>query len=248
MGGKNSTVVWHDANMEKAVYETIIGAYLTTGQRCSCTSKIILHKKIKDQFISNFHKTAKQLTIGHWSTNSFMGPLISQESVEKYLRFQEIAKREGAESLMRGKTLDVGKPGFYVTPSINIVNQFNKNSTYQKNEIFGPNVAIYTVEEIDEALDIVNASGFGLAMAIFTKSKSLYEKSFLDANVGLLNWNRTTNGASSKMPFGGVGKSGNDRPSGHFAVQYCTIPVASLEDVSELDKDKMMPGISYEFK
>jgi succinylglutamic semialdehyde dehydrogenase len=248
MGGKNSTVVWSNADLEKAVYETIVGAYMTTGQRCSCTSKVILHKNIRDKFIENFHETAKKLTIGHWSENPFMGPLISQDSVDKYLRFQEIAKREGAESLMRGKTLELKKQGYYVTPSINIVSKYNKDSLYQKNEIFGPNVAVYSVDDIDEALDIVNADGFGLVMAIFTKDKSLYEKCLIDAKVGLLNWNRTTNGASSRMPFGGIGKSGNDRPSGHFAVQYCTVPVASLEDLGQLDKNKLLPGITYTFR
>src|SRR6185437_3872115 len=162
---------------------------------------------------------AKKIGIGHWSTNSFMGPLISKESVEKYLRFQEIAKREGAESVMRGKTLDVGYDGYYVTPSIHVVNRFNTESVYQKNEIFGPNVAVYTVDDFDEALKIVNASGFGLVMALFSKDRSLYEKALLDAKVGLLYWNRTTNGSSSRLPFGGMGKSGNDRPSGHFAIQ-----------------------------
>ncbi len=247
MGGKNSTVIWSDADMKKAVYETLVGAYMTTGQRCSCTSKVIIHRSLRDQFIETFHDNAKKIAVGHWSTNSFMGPLISKDSVEKYLRFQEIAKREGAECIMRGKQLDVGYEGYYVTPSIHTVDRFNRESVYQKNEIFGPNIAIYTVDEIDEALNIVNASGFGLVMALFTKDRALYDKAFLDAKVGLLNWNRTTNGSSSRLPFGGMGKSGNDRPSGHFAIQYCTIPVASLEDPTALPI-KFPPGLPYEFK
>lgn len=247
MGGKNSSLIWSDADLEKAVYETIVGAYMTTGQRCSCTSKIILHRSIRDRFIENFHETAKKLSIGYWEENPFMGPLISQDAVDKYLRFQEIAKREGAECLMRGKTLDLARSGYYVTPSIHLVSKFDKTSTYQKNEIFGPNVAVYTVDDFDEALEIVNAGGFGLVMAIFTKDRTLYEKSLLEAKVGLLNWNRTTNGASSRMPFGGIGKSGNDRASGHFAIQYCAIPVASLEDFGPFDKNKLLPGINFNF-
>ena len=105
MGGKNTTIVWSDADLEKAVYETLVGAFMTTGQRCSCTSKVILHPAIKEKFLKNFHTSAKKLTIGHWSKNPFMGPLIDVGSVEKYLRFQEIAKREGAEPLMHGKHL-----------------------------------------------------------------------------------------------------------------------------------------------
>lgn len=248
MGGKNCTLVWKDADLKKAVYESILGAFLTSGQRCSCTSKLILHKDIYDKFLDSFYQTAKKLSIGHWSENPFMGPLISEDSVEKYLRFQEIAKREGAESMMRGKSLDYKFDGNYVTPSIYLVPQFNKQSVYQSCEIFGPNVAVYKVDDFDEALEINNSSGFGLVMAIFSKDRSLFEKSLLDARVGLLNWNRTTNGASSRLPFGGMDKSGNDRPSAHFAVNYTTVPVASLEDLTPLDESKLLPGVQLHYK
>lgn len=248
MGGKNSSLIWKDADLEKAVYETVVGSFLTSGQRCSCTSKVLLHKDIYDRFIDSFYETAKKLTIGHWSKNPFMGPLISADSVEKYIRFQEIAKREGAESMMRGKALDLDHDGYYVTPSINLVSEFDAKSVYQKSEIFGPNVAVYKVEDFDQAIEITNSGGYGLVMALFSKDRSLYEKALIDAKVGLLNWNRTTNGASSKLPFGGMGKSGNDRPSAHFAVNYCTVPVASLEDMGTFDHSKIMPGINFEFK
>ncbi|MCB0390168.1 MAG: succinylglutamate-semialdehyde dehydrogenase [Bdellovibrionales bacterium] len=248
MGGKNSTIVWKDADLEKAVYESILGAFLTSGQRCSCTSKIILHKDIYEKFVDNFYQTAKKLTIGHWSENPFMGPLISEDSVEKYIRFQEIAKREGSECLMRGKSLDYKYDGHYVTPSIYLVPKADELSVYQNCEIFGPNVGIYKVEDFDEALEINNSGGFGLVMALFSKDRQLFDKALIDAKVGLLNWNRTTNGASSRLPFGGMGKSGNDRPSAHFAVNYTTIPVASLEDLTPYDSASIMPGIDYNFK
>lgn len=244
MGGKNATVVWDDADMEKAIYETLIGSYLSSGQRCSCTSRIVLNEKIADQFTERFYQAAKKLTIGHWSENSFMGPLINASAVEKYIRFQEIANREGCESMMRGKVLDLKYKGYYVTPSIHLVPKFDPNSVYQKSEIFGPNVAIYKASNFEEALNIVNSTGYGLAMALFSKNRELYEEALLKARVGILNWNRTTNGASSKLPFGGMGKSGNDRPSADFAVQYCTVPVASLEDPTPFDQTKMLPGVS----
>jgi succinylglutamic semialdehyde dehydrogenase len=248
MGGKNATVIWDDADLEKATYETLVGSFLSAGQRCSCTSRILVHKRVRDRFVDNFYAAAKKLTIGHWRENVFMGPLIGADAVDKYIRFQEIAKREGAESLMRGKSLSLPHDGHYVTPSINLVPKFDPQSVYQKTEIFGPNVAIYSVEEFEEALTIVNSTGFGLVMALFTKNRALFERALLEARVGLLNWNRTSNGASSKLPFGGMGKSGNDRPSAHFAVQYCTVPVASLEDNLPYDPAKNMPGLTFEFK
>ncbi|MEL4383057.1 aldehyde dehydrogenase family protein, partial [Shewanella algae] len=86
------------------------------------------------------------------------------------------AKREGAESLMRGKALALEHDGYYVTPSINIVEKFDPKSVYQKSEIFGPNVAVYKVSDFDETMMIHNSSGFGLSGAIFTKDRSLYER------------------------------------------------------------------------
>lgn len=248
MGGKNATIVWDDADMNKAVYESLVGAYMTSGQRCSGTSRIILHPKIADEFTEKFYQAAKKLSIGHWSENPFMGTLINEAAVEKYIRFQEIANRENCESLMRGKSLDLKHKGHYVTPSIHLVKKFDPNSVYQKSEIFGPNVAIYQSDNFDEVMNITNSTGYGLAMALFTKKKELYDEALFKARVGILNWNRTTNGASSRLPFGGMGKSGNDRPSAHFAIQYCTVPVASLEDPTAFDASKVLPGMNLDMK
>lgn len=247
LGGKNATIVWDDADINKAIYESIIGSFVTAGQRCSCTSRIILHKKIADRFIEKFYDTAKKLTIGYWKDDPFMGPLINADAVEKYLRFQEIAQREGTERLMRGKALDTGRQGYYVTPSICLVPQFKPESVYQKSEIFGPNVAIYQTDDFDEALKINESTGFGLVTSVFTKQKALFDETCLRGRSGLVNWNRTTNGASSKLPFGGIGKSGNDRPTAQFAVYYCTVPVASLEDQAPFDpKAAQLPGVNYQ--
>ena len=246
MGGKNASIVWKDADLNKAIYESTIGSFISAGQRCSCTSRIVLHSKIYDQFVEKFYETAKKITIGHWSENNFMGPLINAGAVEKYLRFQEIASREGCERLMRGKELETSHSGHYVTPSICLTKKFDPNSVYQKSEIFGPNVAIYKVDEFEEALQINDSTGFGLVTSVFSKSRELYEEAANKAKVGMVNWNRTTNGASSRMPFGGLGKSGNDRPTAHHAVYYCTVPVSSLEDTTGFDPNASMPGLSYE--
>lgn len=248
MGGKNATIVWNDADLKKAVYETLIGGFMSAGQRCSCTSRVILHKSIFDQFVERFYAAAKKIKIGHWREDVFMGSLISADAVEKYIRYQEIAKREGAESLMRGKALNLEHEGYYVTPSINLVKKFDEKSVYQKSEIFGPNVAVFSVDTFEEALAINNSAGFGLVMSLFTKDMALYQKALIEAQVGVLNLNRTTNGASSKLPFGGMNKSGNDRPSGNFAIQYCTVPVASLEDFTPFSESGMPPGLNFEYK
>lgn len=247
MGGKNSSIIWSDADFNKALYETLIGSFVSAGQRCSCTSRILIQKDIADKFVDEFYKAAKKLKIDHWSNNPFMGPLINGASVEKYLRFQEIAQREGAEKIMRGKALEIDNhQGHYVTPSIYRVKGYDSKSVYQTHEIFGPNVVIYTVDSLEEAIEINNAPGYGLVTSLFSKDRKKFETVFNQSKMGLVNWNRTTNGASSRLPFGGLGKSGNDRPAGHFSVYYCTVAVASLEDSSPFQNDSQLPGMDFE--
>lgn len=251
MGGKNVSLVWKDAILDKAVYECIVGAFSTAGQRCSCSSRILVHKDLSETFIEKFLKVAQNLSIGHWSRDVFMGPLVSQQALEKYFYFQKIAKQEKAQALLEAQKLsreyfDSQFSGHYVTPSVHLVKS-SKESVYQKSEIFGPDVAISIVDDIDEALAINNSTGYGLVMSIFTQDERLYKKSCRQAKVGLLNWNRSTVGANSQMPFGGLGKSGNGNPSGHFAVYYCTTPLASIQDQNEFHQDKILPGIQWVF-
>ncbi len=245
MGGKNTSIVWQDAQLDKAVFESLMGGFLSAGQRCSCTSILFVHENIYDDFLHKFYEAAKKIKIGHWEEEDvFMGPLISNESVEKYITFQQIAVREGAECIMRGKRLEMKTPGNYVSPSIHTMKNYNSDSIYLTQEIFGPNVAIIKINDLNHTLACINSSHFGLVCSIFTKSKALYEKAYKTLNVGLLNWNRTTNGASSRLPFGGTKKSGNHRPSAHHAVYYCTSPMASLEDHTDYNKIVLPPGMS----
>ncbi len=244
MGGKNSTIVWEDAHRNKAVHESLIGAYISSGQRCSCTSRLFVHKNIIREFVQEFHRRAKKLSVGHWSKNPFMGPLVSERSRDNYLHFMNKAVDEGCLKVMGGESLELETPGFYVTPSLYQASHFNPDSSYQNTEIFGPSVVIYEIDSLDEALTASRAGGYGLSLAIFSKNRKNYQHCLEESRVGLLNWNRTTNGASSRLPFGGQGKSGNDRPSAHFAVYYCTVPVASLEDHNDFDPRKTLPGMN----
>lgn len=245
MGGKNAAIIWDDADLEKTIYENVIGSFLSAGQRCSCTSRMYVHEKIYDEYVDKFRKLSTGLKIGHWQQDNFMGSLIDEDAYQRFFRFQEIAEREGALPVLMGEKVETGFDGYYVSPSIFAVPEANDQSVYQKTEIFGPNVAIYKVNDLDMALSLVNKSNYGLSSAIFTKDKKNYDKALSALDVGLLNWNRTTNGSSSKLPFGGTKKSGNGQPSAHFAVYYCSTPMASLEDETQFDKSQIMPGIDY---
>ena len=166
--------------------------------------------------------------------------------MERYIRFQDIALREGAERIMRGKQIDLDHKGYYVSPSIYLINESKKESVFEHEEIFGPAVALYVVDSFEEAMFLANDTAYGLASSIFTKSRETYLRAFDEIKAGIINWNRPTCGASSKLPFGGEKKSGNGWPSGHFAVYYCTSPVSAIEDDTEFDSSKIATGIVIE--
>lgn len=247
MGGKNTSIVWKDANFEQAVNENLVSAFVTSGQRCSCTSRVFVHEALYDQFLESFYESAKKIKIGHWSEAPFMGPLISESMVANYTRYQEMSTREGGRCVMRGKALELDYPGHYVTPSICEMDDYNPKSVFQKTELFSPNVTFYKVTDNHrpEMYNWINDPGFGLAASLFSSDLELYEEVFNEVKVGVLNLNRGTVGASARMPFGGIGKSGNDRPSAHFAVNYCTVPVASLEGEKGREMNMSFPGIEF---
>ncbi len=249
MGGKNSAIVAEDANLDWAVYETLTGAFMTAGQRCSSTSRILVHKNLFDQFVEKFHARAKAFTIGHPLENPFMGPIIDESAIEKYLKFLGIASREGCEVIMRGKRIEKEHKGFYVTPSICLVRSNTiatvKKSVYQQTEIFGPNVAIYSYETEEEAIALANATQHGLVASVFTSDRTKYKKIAEDLRVGLINWNRSTVGASSRLPFGGLKRSGNHFPTAVTATTYCTYPIASLEVAEPKSIGTTAPGLNW---
>ena len=249
LGGKNSTIVCDDADLDWAIYETLTGAYVTTGQRCSSTSRIMVHRSLLDQFVQRFHDHAKAFSIGHPLDNPFMGPLVDEHASEKYLKFLGIASREGCDVVMRGKQLDTDYRGHYVTPSICLVRDNSlanvKKSVYQQTEIFGPNVAIYAFDEIEEAVELANATQYGLVFSAFTKSHAKFEAMAADLNAGLINWNRSTVGASSRLPFGGLKRSGNHFPTAVAATSYCAFPVASLQVAEPRPVANPLPGLNW---
>ena len=252
MGGKNSAIVWEDARLDETIYETLMGAFLTAGQRCSATSRILVHNKILSQFVQRFHDRAKAFSIGHPLENPFMGPLIDQGSVDRYLKFLGIANREGCELVMRGKVIETAFTGNYVAPSICLagsqsVDQIRK-SVYQQTELFAPNVVILGVDDLQEAIDKANATQYGLVASVFTQSQAIYQECFENLEMGLINWNKSTAGASSRLPFGGLKKSGNHFPTALNATLYCSSPVSSLEvrEMPSLEKTVLKtPGLNW---
>jgi len=232
LGGKNPAIVHQDADVDLALAELLKGCFLTTGQRCTSTSIVAIHRSLANEFIERFHHYAKKLVIGHpldKSPEPFMGPLVDQHAVDSYLLFMGMAKREGIEEIMRGKQLSREKVGHYVSPSIHLAKSFDSKSHFLASEIFGPNCTFVPFDDIEEGIHIANATEYGLASCLFTQDRKVYEKCLLEVDSGLMNLNRSTCGASPKLPFGGVKNSGNYRPAAVATIDACVYTMTSLE-------------------
>ena len=251
-GGKNASIVMHDCDIEEAVSELVFGAFVSTGQRSNGIRRIFVSDKISDRFIEMFHTKSKKLKIGHpldeyKGHKPFMGPLISDNAMQNYLRLQGIAQREGAELLMRGKDIEVESyKGYYVTPSIHITDDINENGVYNKSEIFGPNVSIKKFSDVEEAIKSHNTCEYGYGLSIFSQEKNVIGEIVRKCDVGQVFINTITLGESVKYPISGYGKSGNGRPEGFYNSFYLKRPVViykkhavrSVLDISEYNEIK----------
>lgn len=227
MGGSNAAIICGDCHLKQAVIECVRSAFATAGQRCTCTRRIIVDASIADAFIQLFAKVASTLTIGSGDSDEpiFMGPLISSAARESVLAFQSRRVREGAVSILPATMLD--REGWFLSPGVVQVQRFD---TMTDEEVFGPLVQIAVACDDDDAITQANASQFGLAAAVFTASEERWRRIAPQIRAGCINWNVGTAGASSRLPFGGLGRSGNHRPAGAFSPDYCATPIAHLEE------------------
>ncbi len=229
MGGNNAAVVMPSANLRQAVLECLRAGFATSGQRCTCTRRIILHRTVADRFIAAFCKAASTILVGPGRATEpvFMGPVVSEQAAMAVLQFQHDLARRGGQVLVESTRMS--RPGWFVTPGVVRVERFTLD---HDQEVFGPLVQIAVVNDLDEAIGQTNASRYGLAASIFTADDGEYERFFHAARAGCINRNTGTTGASSKLPFGGLGRSGNHRPAGAFSVDYCAYPVANMVETS----------------
>lgn len=221
MGGQNMAIVLADADLDQALEGVLLGAFLTTGQRCTCTSRVLVAREIADQFIARLLAGARALSVGDPFGDAFMGPMASTLDRERVDILCAAAVTAGAEVLLPPVP---NGPGAFRGPSIHLITP-DHASDYTREEVFGPDLAVTVVDDLDAAIAVVNASPYGFSTSVFTARKAAFEQVYRDTRVGCVNWNRSTNRASGAMPFGGVGRSGNYRPAGSDAVRYTTYPV-----------------------
>lgn len=239
MGGNNPSVVMNDCHLKQAVVECVRASFATTGQRCTCTRRIIVQREISEKFIPAFCKATSTLIVGAGNSKEpvFMGPLVSEAAVNDVLKFQVELVNNGGQILVEATKID--RPGHFISPGVVQVDKFTIDRDC---EVFGPLVQISIVDDLDQAIKQANATHYGLAASIFTADDAEYEKFFNSARAGCINRNTGTAGASGKLPFGGLGLSGNHRPAAAYATDYCAYPVANMV---ELSSDAAIPSGMY---
>ncbi len=237
MGGSNPAIIMPDADLRQAVIECVRCAFITAGQRCTCTRRLIVHEAVAGRVIPAVCRAASALIIGDPRSKHpvFMGPVISEQARKDILDAQDAMLRGGGEALVQATAAgrDAAQGGWYVSPGVIRVERFTRDSDLAAHagadvEVFGPLLRISIVANEDEAVEQANATRFGLAASVFTKDADVAERMQARLRAGCININTGTAGASSKLPFGGLGLSGNHRPAGAFSVDYCAMPVAGM--------------------
>lgn len=242
MGGNNPLVVWDVADHHTAALLTVQSAYLSAGQRCTCARRLIVSDGADgDVFLEQLVMIIKGVRVGAFTDRPepFMGPVISKEAAAHVVATQESWLAAGAKAIIRAEHLDVNTG--LVSPGLIDVTALTNR---EDEEVFGPLLQVIRVPDFDTALNEANATRYGLAAGLFSDDAALYDRFREEMRAGIINWNQQLTGASGAAPFGGVGRSGNHRPSAFFAADYCSYPVASIE-LSELKPPAQLPpGLS----
>ncbi len=210
MGGKNPQIVLADADLDLAVRGAIWGAFGTSGQRCTATSRIIVEKPVLKKFTEKFLKEAKKIKVGNGLKKGvFMGPIINGRQMTKILGYIDKGKKEGARLLLGGHRLS-GKEyskGFFIAPTV--FGNVTKNMTIAREEIFGPVVCIMEAKDFMDAVNIANSVDYGLSWSIYTTNINKAFRAMKLAESGIFYVNAPTIGAEVHLPFGGVKGTGN---------------------------------------
>jgi succinylglutamic semialdehyde dehydrogenase len=240
MGGNNPYIISSVQNIQAAAYLTIQSAFLTSGQRCTCARRLIIIDSPQSKtFLSTLIKMAESIRVGAYtdSPEPFMGPLISAAAASMLISKHDSLIRQGAIPILPLKILSKG-PAF-LSPGIIDVSAI----TSPDEELFGPLLQVIHVPNFTAALEIANRTKYGLAAGLLSDKPKEYELFYKYVKAGIINWNTPLTGASSAAPFGGIGQSGNHRPSALYAADYCAYPIASLERGTIVTTTELLPGI-----
>ncbi|PJC45101.1 aldehyde dehydrogenase [Candidatus Pacearchaeota archaeon CG_4_9_14_0_2_um_filter_39_13] len=211
LGGKNAIIINEDANLQIAVDGVLWGAFGTTGQRCTATSRVIVHDKVKKKFEGMLLERVKKLKLGD-GMKADVGPLINKSAVEKSQRYVQIGQQEGAKLLHGGEARKIKGKGFFFEPTI--FTDCKSSMRICQQEIFGPVLSIISVKNMEEAIEIANDVEYGLSSAIYTENMKVAFDAINKIETGITYINSSTIGAEVHLPFGGVKGTGNTREAG----------------------------------
>lgn len=225
LGGKNPLIVMDDADLNLAATLTVNGAYSLTGQACTGTSRVIVLKEVKEEFVQKLVGKTSALKIGNgFEAGVKIGPLANQKQLKNVLKYIEFGKEDGAELVYGGEQLLTGEfeKGYYVQPAI--FTNVKPNSRIAKEEIFGPVVAVIEVDTYEEAIAVANDVEYGLSASIVTNNLKIANQFTKDIQAGTVKVNRTTTGNLMNAPFGGLKKSSTStfRESGRVGLEFFT--------------------------
>ncbi len=224
LGGKNAICVMEDADIDLAVDGALWGSFGTAGQRCTATSRIIVHKKVYEEFSKKFVERAKALKIGDGLDPKIdVGPVVSKSQLESVHEYVEIGKNEGAKLLFGGNILTEGElaKGCFHEPTI--FGDVKASMRIAQEEIFGPVTAIIPVADFDEAIEVANGTEYGLSLSMYTKDVNRAFQAIEELESGIVYINAPTIGAEIQLPFGGVKQTGNGhREAGTTAIDQFT--------------------------
>ena len=219
MGGKNPAIVMEDADLDLAMEGLIWGAYGTTGQRCTATSRLIVHADVHDQLVERVQEKAAELRLGYGNDADVdMGPLINQRALEKVSGYMDVARQDGATIAMGGEraTGDGLDDGFFFQPTL--LTGVTRDMRVAREEIFGPVLSVIKVHSFDEAIEVANDVKYGLSSAVYTSDIARAFRALRDIDAGITYINGPTIGAEAHMSFGGVKATGNGHREGGWEV------------------------------
>jgi aldehyde dehydrogenase (NAD+) len=222
MGGKNPLVVLDDADLGIAVECAANGAFFSTGQRCTASSRLIVTEGIHDRFVQALTERMRSLVIGDaLAPGTQIGPAVDQSQLEQDLRYVDIGRQEGAKLVAGGDRLSRDAPGFYVAPTL--FTDVRNDMRIAREEIFGPVAAVIRVKDYETALATANDTAFGLCAGICTTSLRHATHFKRNAEAGMVMVNLPTAGVDYHVPFGGrKGSSYGPREQGRYAVEFYT--------------------------
>lgn len=224
MGGKNPVVVLEDADLELAVESTAQGAFGSSGQRCTATSRAVVVNKVADEFVDRIAKRAASMRIGNGADpNTEMGPSVDESQFKTVLSYIDIGREDGATLVCGGKRAqgdDLDK-GYFVQPTV--FDQVSPDMRIAREEIFGPVLSVLRVNDFEEAMRVANDCEYGLSSSIFSNDASRIFRFVDEIETGMTHINSPTTGGEAHIPFGGIKSTGiGDREQGSTALDFYT--------------------------